>query len=71
MPTQSIAALMGEHPTKTGEGPMHGVVELELLLPAHRAAALLSLARDREQTVGQVLRQMIDQELSRARSARA
>jgi hypothetical protein len=45
----------------------HGdVVEIALLLPANRAEALLALARRRHQTVGQILRHLIDQELTAA-----
>ena len=45
----------------------HGdVVEIALLLPANRAEALLALARRRRQTVGQILRHLIDQELAAA-----
>jgi hypothetical protein len=41
-----------------------GVVEIGLLLPAKRAAALLRLASDRHESVGQVLRKLIDRELA-------
>jgi hypothetical protein len=41
-----------------------GVVEIGLLLPAKRAAALLRLANDRHESVGQVLRKLIDRELA-------
>lgn len=40
------------------------VIELGLLLPANRAAELLRLAQDRHESVGQLLRRMIDRELS-------
>ncbi len=46
-------------------GRPDGVVEIELLLPANRAAALLQLAQDRRESVGQVLRTLIDRELAR------
>jgi hypothetical protein len=36
-----------------------------LLLPSNRAAALLRLARDRHESVGQILRQLIDRELAK------
>ena len=45
------------------KGP-EDVVEIGLLLPSHRAAALLRLAKDRHESVGQVLRRLIDRELA-------
>ena len=36
------------------------VVEIALLLPSNRAEALIDLARRRRQSVGQILRQLID-----------
>ena len=45
-------------------GPsMEDFVEIGLLLPKDRAAALLELARDRHETVGQILRQIVDSAL--------
>lgn len=41
-----------------------GVVELGLLLPTNRAAALMKLARERQESVGQLLRKLIERELS-------
>ncbi len=43
-----------------------GVVELGLLLPAQRAAALVRLAKERHESVGQVLRKLIDRELAKS-----
>lgn len=40
------------------------VVEIGLLLPASRAEALLALSRQRHQSVGQILRGLIDQAIS-------
>jgi hypothetical protein len=39
-------------------------VEIGLLLHKDRASALLELARDRRETVGQILRRLIDSELA-------
>ena len=36
------------------------VVEIGLFLPAHRAEALIALSRRRKQSVGQILRGLID-----------
>jgi hypothetical protein len=40
------------------------VVEVSLLLPANRAEALVALSRRRRQSVGQILRQLIDAALA-------
>jgi hypothetical protein len=37
------------------------VVEIGVFLPAHRAEALMALSRQRHQSVGQILRGLIDQ----------
>ena len=42
------------------------VVEIPLLLPAKRAEALVALSRTRRESVGQILRQMIDRALEAA-----
>jgi hypothetical protein len=39
------------------------VVEIGLLLPANRADALVELSRRRQQSVGQILRGLIDRAL--------
>lgn len=44
------------------------VVELALLLPAKRAEALIDLSRRRRQSVGQILRQLIDDALAEDRA---
>lgn len=41
----------------------NGVVEVSLVLPTERMDALLDLSRRREQSVGQLLRQLIDDAL--------
>lgn len=48
-----------EVPPVFGETPP-AVVEITLLLPTNRAEALVALSRRRGQTVGQVIRQMIE-----------
>jgi len=40
------------------------VVEVALLLPAHRAKALVALSRQRRESVGQILRTLIDRALA-------
>ena len=46
------------------ESPYDDVVEIGLLLPKNRAAALLALAKDRHETVGQILRKLVDRALA-------
>lgn len=59
-----IAALMGVGPANAGNEGHGGVVEIGLLLPANRATALMNLAKTRQESVGQVLRKLIERELS-------
>jgi hypothetical protein len=70
MNTHPIAALMGGSPANSGSQGFDGVVEIGLLLPAKRAAALMTLAKDRQESVGQVLRTLIERELSDASPSR-
>lgn len=44
------------------------VVELGLLLPASRAEALMNLSRKRHESVGQILRGLIEQALATERA---
>jgi hypothetical protein len=44
--------------------PLDDFVEIGLLLPKNRAAALLQLARNRHETVGQILRKLVDRALT-------
>ena len=46
--------------SKVGSMFRDDVIEVSLLLPADRAEALMNLARHRHETVGEVLRTMID-----------
>ncbi len=64
MNTNTIASMMsGNRGNPALSGPSN-VVEIGLLLPANRAADLLRLARDRRESVGQVLRRLIERELA-------
>jgi len=63
MNLNTIASLLQSIPSNPGQGGSDGVVEIDLLLPARRAAALLRLAKDRHESVGQLLRRLIDREL--------
>lgn len=51
-----------DFPTMTAE-PRGEVVEIALLLPKRRADALLDLAKRRRQSVGQILRTLIEREV--------
>ena len=50
------------------EGTRQDVVEITLLLPASQAEALIALSRSRRQSVGQILRGLIDRALLMASS---
>lgn len=56
-------------PTTVNLGkPLDEFVEIGLLLPKNRAAALLQLAREQHQTVGQILRQLVDTALTQQKA---
>ncbi len=64
MKNHPIAALMGAGPARAGSEGHADVVEIGLLLPVNRAADLMDLAKTRRESVGQVLRKLIERELS-------
>ncbi len=43
--------------------PLDQFVEIGLLLPKYQATALLEIARDRGETVGQILRKIVEEAL--------
>jgi len=55
------ASRMGRTPTVSDD-----VVEIGLLLSSRRAEALLALSRQRHQTVGHIIRGLIDQAIATA-----
>jgi hypothetical protein len=55
-PTLGIDASKTRTPSRISDD----VVEIGLFLPAHRAEALIALSRQRRQSVGQILRGLID-----------
>jgi hypothetical protein len=59
----ATAAAGLDTPTLTAE-PRGEVVEVALLLPKRRADALVDLARRRRQSVGQLLRTLIEREVA-------
>jgi hypothetical protein len=50
---------------------VEGLVELPLLLPVRRAEALVALSRERHETVGQIIRSLIDQLLVNQQAPRS
>ena len=58
-----MAPFLGNDASKPRTSPFlaDDIVEIGLLLPANRAEALLDLSRRRHQSVGQLLRGLIDQ----------
>jgi hypothetical protein len=58
--TSPMATFQGVSATKNGMATYGDVVEIGLLLPVNRAAALVELSRRRHQSVAQILRSLID-----------
>lgn len=61
-----LATKMGMGVGSASNTTHEDVVEVMLLLTASRMDALVALSRNRGQTVGQVVRGLIDRELGRA-----
>lgn len=59
-----MAAFSSVNAPKAGMPSASEVVEIGLLLPAHRADALIELSKRRQQSVAQILRGLIDRALS-------
>ena len=55
-----MASFQGLSATKNGMTTYGDVVEIGLLLPVNRAAALVELSKRRHQSVAQILRSLID-----------
>lgn len=64
MGTDLLAAKTGGDASALGTGAADVVVEVALLLPANRMAALVALSRRKRQSVGQLLRGLIDEALA-------
>ncbi len=65
METNELAVFSGHDVATPGMGrPREDVVEIALLLPAKQAEALVALSRRRQQSVGQILRGLIQRALS-------
>ncbi len=65
MGSDLLAQARGIDATRSGTARPEDLIELSLLLPAHRVEALVHLSRARQQSVAQVLRGLIDQALNR------
>ena len=59
-----MAPKLGSDAQVLGKVRRDDVVEVALLLPANRAEALFALSRRRQESVGQVLRSLIDTALA-------
>jgi hypothetical protein len=59
-----MASNRGTCAGRIGTNAPDAVVEIPLLLPANRVEALVDLSRRRQQSVGQILRGLIDRALS-------
>ena len=59
-----MATIPGVDATFLGGGSSGEVVEIALLLPTQRVEALVALAEKRRQSVGQILRRLIDRALA-------
>lgn len=58
-----MASFQSFSATKSGMSARGDVVEIGLLLPVNRAEALIELARQRQESVAQILRSLIDRAL--------
>lgn len=65
-----MASIPGTSASKSGMIRYGDVVEIGLLLPANWAEALVELSKRKEQSVGQILRGMIDRGLADSESFR-
>ena len=59
-----MAPIQGTRATGLGSPTMNDVIELSLLVPAKKMEALMALSEQRRETVGQILRQLIDRALA-------
>jgi len=64
MNSNLIASMTSVSPRGATLAVPDDVIEIGLLLPTKRAADLFRLAKDRQVSVGQLLRKLIDQELA-------
>jgi hypothetical protein len=66
MDSPALATYHGKGAMNPGRDDDAAVIEIPLLLPANRAEALVALSRTRRESIGQILRQMIDNALALA-----
>ena len=63
MKLASVGAMSHDVSFPASDLDLDDVVEIGILLPANRAAALIQIAQNRQESVGHLLRKMIDREL--------
>ena len=66
MKLASVASKLSEQDRPLGIERNEDVVEIGILLPANRAADLIQIARSRQESVGHMIRKLIDTELATA-----
>jgi uncharacterized protein with PIN domain len=59
-----MARLAGLDASNSRSPIAEDVIHVNLLLPAERAEALIAMSRRRQQSVGQILRNLIDREIA-------
>ena len=64
MKLASVASMLSEQTSPTLLNSLEDVVEIGILLPANRAADLIQIAKARHESVGHLLRKLIDRELA-------
>lgn len=69
MKLAAVASMTSEDCRQIDPSHADDVVEIGILLPAKRAVDLIELARGRRESVGQMIRRLIDRELMLVRAA--
>ena len=67
MKLASVTSMTSEDVNSHKSDFLDDVVEIGILLPANRAAELIRIARSRHESVGHMIRTMIDRELALTR----
>ena len=70
MKLAGLASKMSEPNQTSSHSSSEDVVEIGILLPANRAADLIRIAQSRQESVGHMIRKLIDTELATARQLR-
>ncbi len=67
MKLANVASMTSEQYSNPRSKILDHVVEIGILLPANHAADLIEMAKGRRESVGQMLRKLIDRELASSR----